>query len=176
MTPLRMKTGALLAILLFVGDVRSQDAKARTPEQELGLSLQLTPPPPERLFRFESEQQVRRRIRDELKEFKKVEFPPSSEAAPALQPVPRIWPYHSATAEPNYVCYKRLWFEQKNSERYGYDYGVLQPYISAGVFYTDLALLPLHWLTDPCRWYDCSAGRCLPGDSVPFLWNPVFSK
>src|SRR5438445_363990 len=80
-----------------------------------------------------------------------IESPPTHEAAPLGQPAPRIWPHLFATAEPAYVCYKRLWFEQRNSERYAWDFGVLQPFLSTGVFYTDLALLPLHWLTDPCR-------------------------
>jgi hypothetical protein len=148
----------------------------RSPEEEMGLLLQLTPPDPARLFQFESEEKVRQRIREDLKDVLKVEFPPSPETPPVFQPTPRIWPYLVATAAPSYVCYKRLWFEQSNSERYGWDFGVLQPGIAAGVFYTDLALLPLHWVLDPCRWYDCSAGQCLPGDPVPLLWNPVLGK
>src|SRR5579863_8355031 len=172
----RSLVGALLGVLWAVADASAQQGPVRTPAEEMGFSLQLTPPTPDRLFRFESEKQMRARIRAELQEFKKVEFPASGYAVPEFQPTPRIWPYLMAVPEPAYVCYKRLWFEQKNSERYGYDYGPLQPFVSAGVFYTDLALLPLHWLSDPCRWYDCSAGRCLPGDSVPFLWNPVFAK
>ncbi len=172
----RTFVGAFIGTLYTVAHGSAQQAPPRTSEEEIGFSLQLTLPAPDRLFRFESERQMRDRIRAEMQDFKKVEFPPSDAALPALEPLPRIWPYLMAIPEPNYVCYKRLWFEQKNSERYGYDYSVLQPFISAGVFYTDLALLPLHWVSDPCRWYDCSAGRCLPGDSVPLLWNPVFAK
>jgi hypothetical protein len=142
----------------------------------MGLLLQLTPPDPARLFQFESEEKVRQRIREELKDIVHVEFPPSPETPPVFHPMPRLWPFLVATAAPGYVCYKRLWFEQKNSERYGWDFGVLQPGISAGMFYADLALLPVHWILDPCRWYDCSAGRCLPGEPVPLLWNPVFGK
>ena len=26
--------------------------------------------------------------------------------------------------------------------------------------------------TNPCRWYECSAGYCLPGDPVPYLCYP----
>jgi hypothetical protein len=152
-----------------VGGVAKRDAE----DSEPSFLIQLTPPGPQRLFRFESEQNLRERIRQEWKHIKKVEFPPTREALAVSQQAPRIWPYLVATAEPCYVCYKRLWFEQKNSERYGWDLGVLQPFVSAGVFYTDLALLPLHWVTDPLRWYECSAGECLPGDPVPFLWNPV---
>lgn len=172
----RVVVGAALGLHLASWAGSAQQAPTRIPEEEMGFSLQLTPPAPERLFRFESERQLRARIRAELQEFKKVEFPTDGEIVPAAQKVPRIWPYLMAMPEPNYVCYKRLWFEQKNSERYGYDYGILQPFIATGVFYTDLATLPLHWMSDPLRWYDCSAGRCLPGDSVPLLWNPVFAK
>jgi hypothetical protein len=141
-----------------------------------GFQLNLTPPEPRELFRFETEEKVRQRFRGYLKNFPYVEFPPAPEAAPSNQLAPRPGPEMLATVEPTYVCYKRLWFEQTNSERYGWSFGVLQPFISTGVFYTDLALFPLHWLSEPCRWLDCSAGRCLPGDSVPLLWNPVFSR
>jgi len=141
----------------------------------IGLLLQLTPPPPDRLFQFKSEEQVRQQIREDFKTIRKVEFPPFDEVVPALFLPPRIWPDLLATAAPGYVCYKRPWFEQVNSERYGWSLGVFQPILSTGIFYTDLALLPWHWLTDPCRWYECSSGRCLPGDTVPLLWNPVFS-
>jgi hypothetical protein len=144
--------------------------------EALGILLQLTPPPPERLFEFKSEAQVRAQIREDFKNIRKVEFPPSPEIVPAPRPIARLWPYVTAVAEPSYVCFKRLWFEQRNFERYGYDYGVLQPVISTGVFYTDLALMPLHWLSHPLRWYDCSAGQCLPGDPVPLLWNPFLWK
>jgi hypothetical protein len=145
-------------------------------EDNFGFLIQLTPPGPERLFQFESEAVLRDRIREEWKHFKKAEFPPTSEmTAEPMQP-PRLWPMLFASAEPNYVCYKRLWFEQRGSERYGYSYGVLQPFICTGLFYSDLALLPLHWMGNPLRWYECSAGQCLPGSTVPLLWNPLLPK
>ena len=101
---------------------------------------------------------------------------PTKIEAGHLSPSPRLWPFLVSTVEPNYVCYKRLWFEQRNSERFGWDFGVLQPAISTGVFFTDLAVLPMHWAANPFRCYDCSAGQCLPGDAVPLTWNPLLPK
>jgi hypothetical protein len=159
------------------GSIRQEvGTQERNPSLTMGFQLHLAPPEPRELFRFETDEKVRQRFRNYLTDFPQVEFPPAPEAVPIVHPSPRRWAYLVATAEPAYVCYKRLWFEQTNSERYGWELGVLQPFISTGVFYTDLALLPLHWLTDPWRSYDCSAGQCLPGDRVPLLWNPVFSK
>ena len=43
--------------------------------------------------------------------------------------------------EPNYVCYNRLYFEQINAERYGWDLGFVAPFISAGEFFKDVVLL-----------------------------------
>jgi hypothetical protein len=145
-------------------------------EADVGFRLNLTPPGPGELFRFDSEERMRARFRAGLQGFPNVEFPPTGAAVPAPLPTLRTWPSLVATPEPAYVCHKRLWFEQKNSERYGWELSILQPFIATGVFYTDVALLPLHWLTDPCRCFDCSAGQCLPGDPVPLLWNPVFGK
>jgi hypothetical protein len=78
--------------------------------------------------------------------------------------------------EPGYVCHRRLLFEQPNFERYGYDYGILQPGISLGIFWYDTLSLPYHAFSRPCRNYDCSSGKCLPGDPVPlYLYKEPFS-
>jgi hypothetical protein len=74
--------------------------------------------------------------------------------------------------EPSYLCYGRLYFEQKNFERYGWDLGPFTPLLSAAGFYWDLAWLPYHLATAPCRQYECSAGYCLPGSPVPLLLYP----
>ena len=75
-------------------------------------------------------------------------------------------------AEPAYVCFKRLLFEEKNAERYGWDLGVIHPFVSTAAFYWDVATLPYHLFTAPCRKFECSAGYCLPGDPVPYLLYP----
>jgi hypothetical protein len=78
--------------------------------------------------------------------------------------------------EPHFVCYGRTYFTELNSERYGWDLGPLQPFVSAGVFFWDVVALPYHIATDPCRCYECSAGYCLPGEPVPYLlYPPTFS-
>ena len=85
----------------------------------------------------------------------------------------RHWPPQTEEAEPNYVCYGRLLFEDKNTERYGWDFGILQPVVAASKFYADIVTLPYHLATAPCRCQECSAGLCLPGDPMPYLCYPT---
>jgi hypothetical protein len=82
---------------------------------------------------------------------------------------PRMFPRSSTWAEPNVVCHGRLYFEQPNMERTGWDFGYLSIPISAGVFCYDLVMFPYHYGTDPCNRYDCNVGKCMPGDNTPFL-------
>jgi hypothetical protein len=97
---------------------------------------------------------------------------------PTYAPVPppqstfRGWPTLPEYVEPAYVCYGRLFFEQINSERYGWDFGLVHPLISAGIFYWDVATLPYHLGTEPLRCYECNAGYYLPGDPAPLLLYP----
>jgi hypothetical protein len=86
--------------------------------------------------------------------------------------VPHNFPATVERAEPAYVMYKRLYFEDVNAERYGWDFGPWQPIISAALFYKDVAFLPYHIGTRPCQCYETSAGYCLPGDPVPYLLYP----
>jgi hypothetical protein len=136
--------------------------------------IQLEPPGPERLFRLESEQTLQERMRQEARQrptLERINFPEEpvlSTQAYAARPFPPA----REVVEPNYVCYRRLYFEDKNSERYGWDLGFIQPFVSAGIFYWDVATLPYHMATDPCRKFECSAGYCLPGDAVPYLLYP----
>ena len=74
--------------------------------------------------------------------------------------------------EPNYVVYRRLYFEDKNSERYGWDLGPIQPLVSTLCFFKDVALWPHNFASYPCRRFDTSAGQCLPGDPVPYICYP----
>jgi hypothetical protein len=74
--------------------------------------------------------------------------------------------------EPCYTAYGRLYFEERNSERYGWDLGFVQPFVSAGYFFKDVLLLPYHMGTDPFRHYDANTGYCLPGDPIPYVLYP----
>src|SRR5262249_6993970 len=46
-------------------------------------------------------------------------------AVPKDTIIVRRWEPLAATEEPAYVCYGRLYFEQLNSERYGWSFGIL---------------------------------------------------
>jgi hypothetical protein len=84
----------------------------------------------------------------------------------------RQWGQQSIHPEPNYVVYGRLYFEQKNFERQGWDLGPISPIVESLVFGYDLAALPYHMGTDPLRCYESSAGYCMPGDPTPLLLYP----
>jgi hypothetical protein len=138
--------------------------------------IQLEPPGLERLSRLDSDPMLFERIRQEtrLRDInEKVEFPPSPILSrDTYRGRGPIWPARQQVVEPSFTCYERLFFEEKNSERYGWDLGILQPVVSAALFYKDLAFFPMHAFTDPCRRFECSASHCLPGDPVPYLLYP----
>ncbi len=81
-------------------------------------------------------------------------------------------PQQYMVAEPNYVVHQRLYFEEKNSERYGWDLGYMQPVISLLNFYKDVVFLPHNFMSYPSRRFETSAGQCLPGDPVPYIFYP----
>jgi hypothetical protein len=130
-------------------------------------------PGPERLFRLDSEEALFQRMRQEARERRPEELVFPEEPALSKEPYyGRDWPKSRMLVEPHFVCHKRLYFEELNADRYGWEIGPFQPLISGLQFYKDVALLPYHIGTDPCRCYDCSKGKCLPGDPVPLLLYP----
>jgi hypothetical protein len=76
---------------------------------------------------------------------------------------------------PSVVCYRPLYFEDRNTERHGWRVPGLQPFISTGKFYLDTLLLPWHMLRQPpCSW-QCSHAVPGPGDHVPYAVDlPLF--
>jgi len=158
-------------------DAPSDDRKSTDAPVGAGMEqyqIQLTLPDPARLFRADSERMLQERIRREARtrtREERVEFP--KEPVVSTDPYqPRAFPPMTEWVEPYYVCYGRLYFEDKNAERYGWDLGFVQPLVSLAYFYYDVALLPYHMGTEPCRKFECSAGQCLPGDPVPYLIYP----
>jgi hypothetical protein len=140
------------------------------------ISIQLDNlPGREQLFRLESETALNERMRQEgltKPSRERITFP--DEPVVSTDPYPgRHWPPMPEYAEPSYVCYGRLLFEQKSTERYGWDLGIIQPVVSTGAFLADMAILPYQIAMSPCRCYECSAGQCLPGDPVPYLIYPI---
>lgn len=145
------------------------------PEEGPSYRISVTPPGPGTIFgHLDSELSLQERIRQGSRDLPggdKVEFP----VEPTLSKetyAGRRWPQMVEIAEPNYVCYGRLYFEEKNSERYGWDLGIAQPLLSSAIFYGELLAMPYQWATDPLRCHDCNTGYCLPGDPVPYLLYP----
>jgi hypothetical protein len=135
-------------------------------------SLNLRPPLPDQLFRITSEQTLRQSIRADAQRAGRTAIFPQEPARPAEVFLGRAWPHQTRYTVPEYVCYGRLLFEQKNFERYGWDLGPVTPFLAAGKFYLDVAALPYHLASDPFRCCECSAGYCSPGDPVPLLLYP----
>ena len=82
-----------------------------------------------------------------------------------------LWPVRQLIVEPNFVTHRKLYFQQLNTERYGWDLGPISPLVCTAKFYADLAMVPLTFGARPCE-RDASTGYCLPGDPVPLLLYP----
>ena len=83
------------------------------------------------------------------------------------------YPPVTAYAEPAFVVHRRLHFEEKNSERYGWDLGIFQPFVSTAAFYKDVLLWPNSLASGlEVGFWDTSAGKCLPGTPVPYYLYP----
>jgi hypothetical protein len=147
-------------------------------DEGLDYQIQLEPPGLERLMNtLSSDSDLQERIRQETlsrQPRERVIFPEE----PILSRDRyygrgAIWPQRGLIVEPNYTCYHKLLFEDKNLERYSWELGMLQPLVSLGLFWYDFAALPLHCFADPCNKSDCSVGHCLPGDPVPYRLYPL---
>ena len=142
--------------------------------------IRLEPPGRERLFGSrDSERELEERMRQERRDTgtgDPIQFPPKPELTDqAYQP--RQFAPMVELVEPIYVVHRRLYFEEVNSERYGWDLGIAQPVVSTLAFFKDTLLFPHNFASYPCRRFDTNAGRCLPGDPVPYiLYPPEFTR
>jgi hypothetical protein len=177
-----LAAGLTLSWLLLPGAMAWGQVMAPPPTKVTATTPAALTVSPERVFRLESEATLGDRMTREalqginpLNLTYKAIFPEYPPPPPPIVPV-RFWPPTPEIVEPLYLCYGRLYFEQINQERYGWDFGLLQPVISAGIFYSDLATLPYHAATDPCRRYECNTGYALPGQRIPLLlYTPEWS-
>lgn len=90
--------------------------------------------------------------------------------------VGRPWLQYAYHWQASGLCHKPLYFEQPNLERYGYNCGIAQPFISAAHFFGTIPLLPYKMALDPpCECvYDLGYSR--PGSCAPFECHvPRFS-
>jgi hypothetical protein len=148
-----------------------------------------TPPPKseaasafsrDRVFRMESDTQLLDRVVKELRA-EGLEYVTFA-GLPALEPLappgamyrPKTlaYPPIKQLIEPNFHGHRRLYFEEKNAERFGWDLGIVQPVISTLYFYKDTLLWPAKLASHPFERYDSSAGKCLPGSAVPYYLYP----
>jgi hypothetical protein len=156
----------------------AMDRRSTSDEEGQGIRIELEPPGPDRIFgRRDSERSLQERIRQDTRQQNRTPFEFPEEPVLTLQRyAPRAFAPMTETVEPNYLCYKRLYFEDKNSERYGWDLGFIQPFVSTGIFFWDTATLPYRMGTEVCRKYECNSGYCMPGDPVPYLlYPPIWS-
>lgn len=143
-----------------------------------GFQVQLDIPSMDRVFRVESDASLIERIRQEFRQRdERAEFPKTAEIKePVKRALMRDQPPQVCRQEAYYVAYQPLYFEEKNSERYGWELGVLQPFISTLYFYKDVALLPYHATVNPPWQCETNSGYFWPGQPVPYyLYIPPFS-
>jgi hypothetical protein len=136
-----------------------------------------TAPKRDDVFRFDDDSTLRNRIKSEIiaekQGTKSITFPDTlPPSGPAATSVARSMPSMQVMIEPAYVVHRRLFFEQKNTERAGWDFGLIQPVVSAVHFYKDCALWPHKLASNFLEPYDTSAGKSLPGCPTPLLWYP----
>lgn len=144
-----------------------------------GLILGL--PTREDVFRLDGEEELEQRIIKDLKrntssrQARESEFedlPPLTPPGIPYTPKTVAYPPIKMGIEAGYVVHRRLYFEEKNAERYGWDAGLAQPLFSTLYFYGDTLLWPLRLASNPHERYDTNLGKCLPGSPVPYYIYP----
>lgn len=91
----------------------------------------------------------------------------------AYQPKTLTYSPMQVRYEPLYVVHRRLHFEEKNAERYGWELGIIQPLVSAAYFYKDVLLWPNSLASGVAYgFWDTNVGKCLPGSPTPYLLYP----
>ncbi len=137
-------------------------------------------PSRDEVFRMISDKELDARILKDLKKTTDVKFPEPAPLKSGNEPyVSRVNTYSpiQVSVEPNYVVHRRLYFEEVNSERSGWDAGPAQFLISAGYFYKDVLFLPHNIASG--FWknrYEVSSGKCMPGSPTPYyLYPPGFT-
>lgn len=149
---------------------------AEASEREFQVLLE--PPSRERLFRIEAEDSLFERVKQEFRQRgDRAEFPKEVRGVQLdVVRAPRAHPPMATHYVAPFVCYHPLWFEEKNSERYGWELGVLQPLASTLHFYTNVALLPYHFTVRKPWACEANVGYYRPGDAVPlYFYTPDFS-
>lgn len=102
-------------------------------------------------------------------------FPTNPPVGAGIAYVPKTssYPPMRVNYDALYVVHRRLLFEEKNAERYGWDLGIIQPFVSTAIFYKDVLLLPNSLASGfAYGFWDTNAGKCLPGSPTPYMLYP----
>lgn len=165
------------------GDPRSFEEKEKEDRTRLVYS-----PRPEDVFIIPDDTALERRtlelLREEERKAGRDPFAkyPKGLAFPAAMPAGTGLTYRAKTTDyparqvayvSGYVVHRRLHFEEKNAERYGWDLGIIQPLISAAYFYKDVLLWPNSLASGVAYgFWDTNMGKCLPGSPTPYYLYP----
>lgn len=145
--------------------------------QPSGLTIGL--PTRGRVFLLDGPEALERRIINDLQrqtrraESEFEDLPPLAPVDVKYQPKTAYYPPLKLGIEPGYVVHRRLMFEEKNAERYGWDAGLAQPLVSTLYFYRDTLLWPAKLASNRRERYETSLGKCLPGSPVPYKVYPL---
>ncbi|QEL16088.1 hypothetical protein [Limnoglobus roseus] len=155
-----------------------EETKRKEPPKATDRQSDLTKgtlPSRQNVFRLTSDADLDARIQKESTSGKNPFPKPAPLSAEPLvyQAKTASYPPMKTFREPTYVVHRRLYFEEMNSERAGWEIGFLQPFLSAGYFYKDLFFLPHNAVSGlwKNRW-DTSAGKCQPGAPTPYYLYP----
>ena len=165
---------ALVALLDGRSNLHAQDParpRSTTPLQgPVELQIQLALPNPDQLFRPESEATSRARVQEQaLRQHAQVAYPPDAPAdARQASAAVHCMPPQFATVLGEPFCHHPLYFEDRNTERFGWRVPLAQPLLSTGRFYLDTLLLPCNVLVQPPWTFECHATSPKPGDWVPY--------
>jgi hypothetical protein len=137
-------------------------------------TVNLDTPKRDDVFRFDDDDALKQRIRREIAASKnKLEVKlPDTVASPAGPHVPRSMAPMQVLIEPSYVVHRRMFFEHKNTERAGWDFGLAQPVVSTLHFYQDCLFWPHMVASNFLEPYETSAGKTVPGCATPLLLYP----
>ena len=154
---LEQRTAVLIAaIVVLLGGPTLAHAQAAFGKPAVALppdEFGLTPPTREQLFRVQSEEGLKERLRQELPQVKKVDFPREAPAVLFTELAP--FPEKMVSSIASQVCYRPLYFEVKRTERSGEYVPYVQPLLSAGRFYGDVLLFPFRLCLTPPWTFEC---------------------
>jgi hypothetical protein len=148
----------------------------------LSPEFRTTLPPREVIFQMRNPEQLEKWVLEETRANLNIKPGDTSLKFPEEEKIGGPVAYQSKTSqypaqrinfENTFLVHRRLHFEELNAERYGWDFGILQPFISTAYFYKDCLLLPYSLASGFNEgFWDSSSGKCLPGSPTPYTLYP----